>query len=44
MTLSLCGDRKCGTPPEKNWPYKDMKKHLKVVIEKFVKEANLRIS
>ncbi len=40
----LTSSRKYGTPPEKNWPYKDMKKHLEVVIELFAKEANLQIS
>lgn len=36
--------RKYGTPPEKNWPYKKMKKHLEKVIKLFAKEANLQIS
>lgn len=37
----LTGSRKYGTPPEKNWPYPDMEKHLEGVIKLFVKEANL---
>ena len=37
----LTSSRKYGTPPEKNWPYKDMEKHLEGVIKLFVKEANL---
>lgn len=37
----LTTSRKYGTPPEKNWPYRDMKKHLEGVIKLFVKEANL---
>jgi len=40
----LTSSRKSGTPPEKNWPYKDMKKHLEMIIERFAKEANLQIS
>lgn len=40
----LTSSRKYGIPPEKNWPYKDMKKHLEIGIAPFAKEANLRIS
>ena len=40
----LTSSRKYGTPPEKKWPYKDMKKHLEGVIKLFVKEADLQIS
>ena len=37
----LTSSRKYGTPPEKNWPYKDMEEHLEGVMKLFVKEANL---
>lgn len=40
----LTSSRKYKANPEKNWPYKDMEKHLEGVIELFVKEANLQIS
>lgn len=40
----LTSSRKYGAPPEKSWPYKDMKKHLEAIIAVFAKEANLQIS
>ncbi len=40
----LTSSRKYGTPPEKNWPYKNMKKHLEAIIALFAKEANLQTS
>jgi len=40
----LTSSRKYGTPPEKNWPYKEMREHLEAIITVFVKEAKLQIS